>query len=552
MTYGKVKFPRTILDGRLQFLSVTSVEKFDTSVSPYACERAWGYSYIDGIKEERTEAKDIGVQTHDQIDHFLNTGEDALGPVARAGRHLVYEPGPGLLVEHESLGELVLAGVPFYVRLDLANSRDYWLDNDGERRPMEDCVEVNDWKTTGDVVKNAKTAAELLNRTVQMPVYGAWAMGKFGTGSVRLSHTYFGTRRREALKSSLLVSRAQVEDRVAQVERVVERMKSAAGALRAVDLEPNYSACHASYRGCAYLGICPKSTQAADAYVRSLLSEEDGEMSSDLEKLLGMSLTATAAKPAPVPTVGMVVPAPAAVPAEAKTYTKEELEEAIARLQGTTAPMAGTPTLVGQAAKVAVPDLPPGAGLAGSGPLAATTLGIVPPDVPAPQKVAEPIPAERLATMPPPIKVAHDRVFPETPAETPAPAPVDPVPPKRGRGRPPKAASAPADSGVIITATDLYVDCVVEGVESRSLDAYVQELCDELVAKHPGVQDIRSATGEHPLSFGKWKGVLAAFVRVRPPEPGAYYVHVEGSEVRQVVVEALKPSCRVYVRGVRS
>jgi hypothetical protein len=228
-------------------------------------------------------------------------------------------------------------------------------------------------------------------------------------------------------------------------------------------------------------------------------------------------------------------------PTPAPAPTNTEIDAEVARLEAEVAARAqGTPPLNGDAARAKVPDLPAGAGLAGTGELGkGPFVGVIPPDVPVPGTtgpVAKPIPAEALATMPPPIKAAAAKIAPTTevapPAETPA------------------AAATPEKKTPRVGVT-LYVDCLVEGAEVESLDAYVAERVAEAHGYDDKCIDIRAASSESPLGYGKWKGVLAALVRATPPAAGAYTLHVEGSEVRQVIAEALKPVCTVYVRGVR-
>ncbi len=240
---SKITFPSTVnkQTKKLNFLSVSSVEKFDPTIA-FGCPRAWGFRYIDGIRDEATDAKSTGDAVHEQLEHYLKTGEDVLSVIPRAGKHLIYEPGPGLVVEHD------------------------YLDGDGQRRAL-DCAEVNDWKTTsgdkrtGAVAGKAKLGIELMSKTVQMPVYGAWALKLGGGDSVRLSHTYFGTRRREALKSTTLVTRNEVEDRIEQIRRTIAKMVDSATATTGAELEPNYNVCHATQKGCQYLSICPRSAE---------------------------------------------------------------------------------------------------------------------------------------------------------------------------------------------------------------------------------------------------------------------------------------------------
>lgn len=642
---SQIKFPHTINreTKKLNFLSVTSVERFDPDL-PFGCPRAWGFRTIDGIKDERTDAKTLGDETHELIEHYMRTGEDVLNTVARAGKHLIYEAGPGLVIEHESMGDIAIDGIPFYIRLDLANVRDYYLDPDGQRRAL-DCVEVNDWKTTGgdrtgEVSGKAKSGQELLTRTVQMPVYAAWAF-EHGQDAqqVRLSHTYFGTRKRQAMKSTKLATRTEVEDRVDQIRRTIARMVDAATATSGAELEPDYEVCHATKAGCQYLPICPRSAEnqmmdfgaRVGALMKQRTQRERGDeiMSGfDTNAFLanlgkpaaapvaqpvpqqGVIVAQPVAPPLPVPQQGVIISAPVAAPAPAQ-FTQADLNAEVARRMAelglapgappAPAPQAAPVMITGAAARAVVPDLPAGGGVLVSQAVAQAAqaqvaampapLGINPTDAPvsgSQQPAAKPIAPEQLMAMPAPIQAAALAVAPAPVAApalpfqmpvaaqqqvisppvgngviitaqvsppvgtgviiaTPAAAPAEQ--PKRGRGRPKKDPGAPgaqpAGSGLA-----LFVDCMVEGADTDSLQDYVDQLvgqlCDGLK-----VTDLRCAPDDSPLAFGKWKGILATFAKSSPPPAGAYSLLMEGSEIRACVVEALRGLCTTYVKGVR-
>ena len=111
----------------------------------------------------------------------------------------------------------------------------------------------------------------------------------------------------------------------------------------------------------------------------------------------------------------------------------------------------------------------------------------------------------------------------------------------------PQAAPQPSPPSAGI---DLYIDCTVSGAQQvLSLDAYIDNLARQ-IEQHFQVPDIRSAQGDHPLAFGRWRAVLSALTRESAPPAGAYVVmHVAESEIKQTVVEALRPFCRMFVRA---
>lgn len=150
---------RAVQDGKVRFLSVSSLEKGDSS-KPTGCLRRWHYQYIGGIKEAQSDAMEKGERIHAEIAHYLTTGEKLLSGQVLAGLHMIPEPGPDLLVEHDIVPELPngksgieiaslrAAGVPLVGAIDLIHSR-------GINKGTEDIehiydppgtIEVVDWK----------------------------------------------------------------------------------------------------------------------------------------------------------------------------------------------------------------------------------------------------------------------------------------------------------------------------------------------------------------------------------------------------------------------
>lgn len=580
------KFPKTIINGQLQFLSVSQVETFDDT-TPFGCQRKWGWNKIDGRKEPPSKSQEVGNEVHEQLQHYTSTGEDVLGSVARAGKHFVHRPGPGLLVEHEELGAVSVAGVPFYVRMDLLNTGEFWIDDEGEERPLT-CPEVVDHKTSSDIGSWGKTGRELLG-TTQMVVYGAYAL-RGGTASrVRLSHCYYGTKRRESLKSSAEVTRGEIDDRLGAIGQIVERMKVAASAKSGADLEPDYAKCSR----CAHVPYCPRPASVQFQGIYALMGLTGGpsgptlpdggteDMPSVLEKLK-MQKSAPDAAPAPIPApvgqVGVVVPAPAA-PAIDQAAVNARVAELEAQLAAAKA--GPNVTLTGEDARKFAPDIPAGAAVLTSAALAAAA-GVLPPDAPVSGSVApkaDPIPPETLVTMSPEIQAAHAATFAPTleqaheasalgapdaaaimaAAEAANPASKIPdAPAKKTRAK--KEAShevvtyatsdvatvRPISGGIVV-----FVDSVVSGVETRSLDNYVDALLAK-ICESQKVIDVRVAEKGSPLAYGGWKGVIRAMAKDGPPDPGAYTLRVGSCEIRQEIAEGLQsvPGA-IVARGVK-
>jgi hypothetical protein len=97
----------------------------------------------------------------------------------------------------------------------------------------------------------------------------------------------------------------------------------------------------------------------------------------------------------------------------------------------------------------------------------------------------------------------------------------------------------------------LYVDVLCAGIQTKPLEDYYVPIV-RAIEKDAKALDLRAAPGDSALAFGKWKGVLAGVLRMKPPAPGNYTIHgVAESEIKQVVVEALQQSAKVFVRGLR-
>jgi protein gp37 len=116
--------------------------------------------------------------------------------------------------------------------------------------------------------------------------------------------------------------------------------------------------------------------------------------------------------------------------------------------------------------------------------------------------------------------------------------------PSGASGRP-RVAAGPTERG---EGLRLIVDCEVSGFVGQDLEPWISALAAEL-ARAAWLQDLRDAGPEHPLGCGRWRGALAAAVRANLPKGDYCLNHVDKSELRQVVVEALKPHCTLFARG---
>jgi hypothetical protein len=125
---------RAVEKGKVRFLSVSSLEKGDSS-KPNGCLRRWHYQYIGGIKEPPSASMQKGTDLHEQIARYLTTGEKVMSSQVLAGLHMIPEPGPDLLVEHDIVPEmpdgksgiehavLRASGIPIVGAIDLIHAR---------------------------------------------------------------------------------------------------------------------------------------------------------------------------------------------------------------------------------------------------------------------------------------------------------------------------------------------------------------------------------------------------------------------------------------------
>ena len=96
----------------------------------------------------------------------------------------------------------------------------------------------------------------------------------------------------------------------------------------------------------------------------------------------------------------------------------------------------------------------------------------------------------------------------------------------------------PAAKSTCPRKLEIFINCAVQS--ATDLAPWVRALCDS-ICKQFGAVDLRSAPQDGPLGYGRWKGALAAMVRENPPPAGRYALDTRGSEIAEVVAEALQP-----------
>lgn len=586
---------RAVADGQINFLSVSSVTMFDPGQDG-GCPRAWNFRYVQGVKKPETDATDRGALIHKQIEHYYRTGEDVLTPIVRVGKHFMPARGDDLLIEYqidESSNILTAAGVPFRLMIDLTHSRGAFVDSAGEiRHDPPHTSEVLDWKSTSNLTAYAKRGPDLI-KTVQMTGYGETLSRLDPTlEHVRLSHVYFQTRgAKYAEKRTALFLIETVKHRWQAVDQVVREMIDVARESDPLRVDANYDSCGA-YGGCFYRDRCPRSPERV---ITDLFGKGKGmSLLKALQSQTG--LTGPDGTPAPAttaPQVAASAPQPGqlvaaahhAVPVSVAGVTspdilkkRAEIEAQLASLQAEEAALKGQAAPAPIQPATAAPACP----ICGEvytimnvSRLQDGTLfhvgcprraGVTPPDAPRSTLAssAAPVPVEVLGTLPPAVAAATQAhaaavaaASPPTPATVPAataPSVATPAPATPGkRGRKPRTQAAggaanPPASGEGLT---LFCDVIaLKGMDLQSLDPYIDDICDR-ISEAAGTEDIRFTHNESAISFGKWRGALAAAVKSSPPAPGQYAVQfVRESEIKQVVVEALISIADIVVRGL--
>lgn len=499
------------------------------------------------------------------------------------------------------------AGIPFTGAIDLLHARGT---NRGgteiaETRDPPGTVEVVDYKFPGKM-DHAKRPDELLD-TVQMPSYGKYVYAVVPDAKlVRLSHVYMPVKGRGE-KRSILVDRDQVETAWKRVESLAGSVRDVARETDPEKVPANRASCRAFGRDCPAIGVCSAGKFNSLASLASLVGgASSGRM---IARARGDEMTTTTtapattlaarlaavkaaqAAPAPAPTP---VPDAAAIAAEKARIAKAEAEAKypglLDKLTAIEACGLGRPAIVGELAK-AYALLSgfklEGEGYAGSGDLGGDTFSdpadldnvlaavkelaaarTTPATVPPPPSLLPPeAPASNpaLASKPPggvPVVVADaagavaaaaegkKRATRKKAADAPAPAPVPAATPVTTD---PTPAVAPS------SAINLYVNCSVDGIETKSLWPIVEGALAAMTEESKST-DFRCADPNGKFGFGRWRGILAGIIRgmgsdERGIPPGNYSLDRAYGEIADVVIETMREvvhrSDGVLVVGLR-
>lgn len=603
----------------LRRTSVSQLQTADPSTNE-GCLRKWWYDKVFGRSEPSTAPQDLGRELHGYMEAYLPTGEMRLPDRIVRNLHFVPTPGPDLRIEHPTIptmsdgssglahAPLRAAGVPVVGYIDCVHGR---LEKRGgadieDTRDPPGTINVIDWKFMR-TMEYAKTGPELV-KTIQMAGYGKYRFDVGWPGElVRLAHGYFPEKGRGDLRS-IRVDRTTIEKAWEHAESVTRSIRDVARETDPEKVEPNRRACRAFKKLCihaqALTGACTAGMHNSlrsivGARTAPLTLPEDFMAVSILDRIRGTGAQA----PTPVAvTVALTgVPDPSAEAAsKAAALAKLQAEEQELRaakqfdvlLEKVHAHGMGMPSFAGPALELAQRARPNG-NVQGEGQLQPLTiedpaeltklLGELdtiaaqraeaaknaPPPVPthAPVPVAAPPVASVPALLPPesPVQIAGPApaTVPTAPAAS-APAAEPAKAPRKSRTKDVPAEPAAADGkfgtgqAPAGNAINLLVDCTVDGVAVTSLHGLIDEWCHALAnGTKPPSADIRCATEGSPLSFGKWPGALAAFVRETAVElpPGWYSIDSRGGQVMEVVIDALRGVIRAsggsLIRGVR-
>lgn len=597
-------------DGTIHHFSVSNVELGDPRAEGGCIRRFW-YKNVGGKKEEEkaksAEAKAAGTKLHDELKHYLKTGEKVLGPLAMKGLHFVPPPGPDLIVEqgihtattvdgvvHIS-SPLTAAGIPFVGYIDLAHRRaiNYGADDPEDTIDPPGTIAVIDWKRKGSA-KNRDGGSTLLRpdqliRTVQMLGYGEFVRrAGFATNYVRLGHGYFPAKDGAPRMVSKLHTVDEFEKGWDYVEGLGRTLVHVVKETVAEKVPANLKACGA-YGGCPMRGFC---TAAQATSLSSLFGE------SEKEALKMGLLDQLDVQPQP-DIQAQLAKEEATLKAQAAIQQQNTNAGLLAAWHTIVAAGRGFPTLGGEAARAfaaANNTQAPSAGFAGAGQLSAITImapaqilqlagelsgapaipAPPPPVVAAMAQVAAPMPG--FSILPPDAPPSNPMLasrqpdgVPTTVISTPTePMPAPPSteavsePPKKKRGRPKASESAPSQvvtqtassptSAAVQTAGDdldleVFVDCIPNG-DFMSLNAYADKICKALADRYcfdekgqPTISDIRCAPSTSPIGFGKWEGAVHALVVENPPKNDTYVLDTRGNRIAEIVADAMRVVC---------
>ena len=541
---------KTIVDGEIQYFSPSSLSKADHKKHG-GCLKKYHYRYVQGIREPANPKAELGSTCHYQLEEYLTTGKKEFNHIVKAGERFVPLPSPDIHIERTDVGLVSIDGTPLMTKIDMINNSGQWITTSGAIQDMPDgYIEVNDWKTTGSIQRNAKSGNQLKN-DLQMASYGLAALALFPEKQrVRLSHTYFQTAKPSAAKRTILSDKEELQKTLDKYIPLAKTLKEVVKQKSADDVPGNVSACSA-WNGCHYKDMCniDKVSKPGDFLIGLEVKKSKKETKKmDLE-FLDVDVEERAMQ----------------LDAAQKPVTVSPGVEAA--IQAIELSNNGMPTFTGEAAKMVciVKGRDVTAKLSGFGKL--QRLDIAKADdilklANELQKKTETNAEKAKAELPPPPAILPPNApesKPELAADPiPEPPKVEPKPEpevkeaKAEVKKPDKAVtkdlnklkkaelvemvkslqSSPTAPVTPTVTTELFVNCMPT-TDTRSLMPYVNHIRKQVEGEG---EDIRLTEAG---SYGKWKATIFEAVKSNPLPAGKYHININGNEITQSVVGAL-------------
>lgn len=506
----------------------------------------------------------IGNKMHGEIEHYLKTGEDTLGDIARRAKQFILKPGSDLIVEHKmNADELTIAGINMTGKIDVVHSRDHYIKPDGELGELaSDHVEIIDWKSTSSLERVTPPT------TKQCIAYGEWACRLLDVPAARVSLVFVPTKRREpAVKTTRLYTRKQLHDEWQRATPVVETLKLAAKQTDPDCVPANTAACEAyPPHGCPHKQYCTagqtKTLEQVLGVAGAMSVLDKVLVKQETENLIAEEAQASGVSPEIAEAWAVIESADFGTPA-----TSKEACASVAAIKGITpAPkaLAGTGVLGGHTVTTNAELLEIAADIRARQAQNVATVTPPPPPVAAPPLTPPETPASDPAAATAAVQPPADT--PPSPAELPPEVPPEsmPRPEKRmKKGELLELAeryfedavklSKLGDSTPAATATrtddvarlELYGNCS-PGTESQPLEPYIDGLIEALCAPYK-IPGLRSAPNDSPLGYNAWKDALAALANERPPA-GVFTVDLR-NEYGEIVFNALRGKCTRWARA---
>lgn len=231
-------------DGTLLSSSASAIVTSDET-TPFGCLRKAWFEVRAGLKGADTKSLEMGNLVHAQVEHYLKTGQDALGKEARAGKEMIdkiREMFPLFQIE-QWIDALEIDGVKIRGRIDFIG-----------RHVGDDRIRgIIDWKTSSDIAKWGKTRNQLKKDT-QMLIYRQAAENTGCASDLYMAHAYFGTVKREHELVDTSINREQLSAGMDDIQKKLAVLKAAVKETDSYAVKGDKSKC----------GRCPYAVHCTD------------------------------------------------------------------------------------------------------------------------------------------------------------------------------------------------------------------------------------------------------------------------------------------------